>query len=161
MRVFLDIFLTLNLKESHISLKSLSGGVSGFFSDNNNRVKLLSEPGIPGSDYINASFVSVRVRIVHTTLLISLFIFLCFFSCAVRIYSRTRRGSDMVLYVTVCVERHMFSSCPCHEENRRRKTAPQVWMVPIVACWHIKFHSVQNLNRFTILGSRFNFPIIF
>lgn len=27
--------------------------------DNNNRVKLLSEPGIPGSDYINASFVSV------------------------------------------------------------------------------------------------------
>lgn len=79
MHVFLDLFLTLNLKESHISLKSLSGGVSGFFSDNNNRVKLLSEPGIPGSDYINASFVSVRVRIVHTTLLISLFIFLCFF----------------------------------------------------------------------------------
>ncbi|TRY76067.1 hypothetical protein DNTS_012284 [Danionella cerebrum] len=26
--------------------------------DNNNRVKLLSEPGMPGSDYINASFVS-------------------------------------------------------------------------------------------------------
>uniref|UniRef100_A0A672PV90 Uncharacterized protein n=1 Tax=Sinocyclocheilus grahami TaxID=75366 RepID=A0A672PV90_SINGR len=28
------------------------------FLDNNNRVKLLSEPGMPGSDYINASFVS-------------------------------------------------------------------------------------------------------
>jgi len=27
--------------------------------DNNNRVKLLSEPGMPGSDYINASFISV------------------------------------------------------------------------------------------------------
>lgn len=27
--------------------------------DNNNRVKLLSEPGTAGSDYINASFVSV------------------------------------------------------------------------------------------------------
>lgn len=27
--------------------------------DNNNRVKLLSEPGSAGSDYINASFVSV------------------------------------------------------------------------------------------------------
>lgn len=27
--------------------------------DNNNRVKLLSEPGMAGSDYINASFVSV------------------------------------------------------------------------------------------------------
>lgn len=29
------------------------------FLDNNNRVKLLSEPGTAGSDYINASFVSV------------------------------------------------------------------------------------------------------
>lgn len=29
--------------------------------DNNNRVKLLSEPGSAGSDYINASFVSVSV----------------------------------------------------------------------------------------------------
>lgn len=29
--------------------------------DNNNRVKLLSEPGSAGSDYINASFVSVSI----------------------------------------------------------------------------------------------------
>lgn len=29
--------------------------------DNNNRVKLLSEPGTAGSDYINASFVSVSI----------------------------------------------------------------------------------------------------
>ncbi|KAG2460313.1 PTPRQ phosphatase, partial [Polypterus senegalus] len=27
---------------------------------NNNRVKLMSEPGVPGSDYINASYVSIR-----------------------------------------------------------------------------------------------------
>lgn len=29
--------------------------------DNNNRVKLLSEPGSAGSDYINASFISVSI----------------------------------------------------------------------------------------------------
>lgn len=36
-----------------------------FVSDNNNRVKLLSEPGMPGSDFINASFVSVRAVGMH------------------------------------------------------------------------------------------------
>lgn len=30
-----------------------------FFSDNNNRVKLIADVSIPGSDYINASYVSV------------------------------------------------------------------------------------------------------
>lgn len=30
-----------------------------FFLDNNNRVKLIADASIPGSDYINASYVSV------------------------------------------------------------------------------------------------------
>lgn len=30
--------------------------------DNNNRVKLMPDAGIPGSDYINASYVSVSRR---------------------------------------------------------------------------------------------------